>query len=296
MLTLVTGVSYFSHSYLSFELLSHFRIQYLCLSFTLLAVFLLLRQYRFGVLAVGVLSLNAYDVISFFSQTKTNAGGTSNHIKLVMSNVYSSNDRYGEFIDFVKTENPDVFIALEINEAWLEELQRLKNLYPYSVTQAKNDNFGIGLFSKAPFDRAEIVHIGQAGLPSIKVSSEIEGKPYTLIATHPLPPINPMFFSDRNQQLEALADELNLIDTPKILMGDLNVTVWSDDYKRLEASTSMQNTRIGFGVLPTWPAQSSVFGIPIDHCLVSGEFEVLDMKLGKDIGSDHRPIVVRLGL
>ncbi|WP_344800276.1 endonuclease/exonuclease/phosphatase family protein [Litoribacillus peritrichatus] len=296
ILTLVSGLSYFSHSHLSFELLSHFRIQYLWLSFGLSVVFLFLRQYRFGLLAAVVLSANAYDVVSFFSQTKANAGGSSSHIKLVLSNVHSGNDRYDEFINFVKAESPDVFIVLEMNRAWLNALQRLKSQYPYQITRPQNDNFGIGLFSKAPLDSAEIVHIGQAGLPSIKVSSSIGEKPYTLIATHPLPPINPMFFSDRNQQLEALADELSLIDTPKILMGDLNVTMWSDDYTRLEASTSMQNTRIGFGVLPTWPAQSSVFGIPIDHCLVSDEFEVLEMKLGADIGSDHLPIVMRLGL
>lgn len=35
---------------------------------------------------------------------------------------------------------------------------------------------------------------------------------------------------------------------------------------------------------------------PIDHCLVSSEFTVKNIKTGNDIGSDHLPLIIELSL
>ena len=40
---------------------------------------------------------------------------------------------------------------------------------------------------------------------------------------------------------------------PTVLIGDLNVTMWANHYKRLERASGLKNARHGFGVQPTWP-------------------------------------------
>jgi endonuclease/exonuclease/phosphatase (EEP) superfamily protein YafD len=34
--------------------------------------------------------------------------------------------------------------------------------------------------------------------------------------------------------------------------------------------------------------------IPLDHCLVSSGLDVLDKRLGPQVGSDHLPVVIEL--
>jgi endonuclease/exonuclease/phosphatase (EEP) superfamily protein YafD len=48
--------------------------------------------------------------------------------------------------------------------------------------------------------------------------------------------------------------------------------------------------------LPTWPADTSYARIAIDHLLVSDGIVVFDLHRGPDVGSDHLPLIVDIGL
>jgi len=74
------------------------------------------------------------------------------------------------------------------------------------------------------------------------------------------------------------------------------MTTWSNNYTIFESNTGMYNTRSGFGILSTWPAILSNFGIPIDHILVSEHFLVADTYTGPYVGSDHLPLITEIQL
>ena len=97
---------------------------------------------------------------------------------------------------------------------------------------------------------------------------------------------------------EAAADCLRNLPGPKICVGDLNITPWSPYYRSFVEQTKLLNVREGFGLLPSWP--TFVFFkwlmIPLDHCLVSEDIRVADVKTGEPIGSDHLPLIVELEL
>ena len=62
-------------------------------------------------------------------------------------------------------------------------------------------------------------------------------------------------------------------------------------------TSGLRNARQGLGVLPTHSIvapQFAALSAPIDHCLVTPEIQVKDFRLGKAIGSDHRPIIADL--
>ena len=112
-----------------------------------------------------------------------------------------------------------------------------------------------------------------------------------------MPPMSVAAQSARNEHLTQMTAFAKARSEPLIIVGDLNMTMWSPSHRSLCDELGLTNTRRGFGILPSWPASlPSVMRIPIDHCLVSDGITVLDCRLGRDIGSDHLPLIVDLGI
>jgi endonuclease/exonuclease/phosphatase (EEP) superfamily protein YafD len=94
-----------------------------------------------------------------------------------------------------------------------------------------------------------------------------------------------------------MADFVNQSKHPAIVMGDLNMSMWSPYFRQFIQATGMKSSRQGFGVQPSWPADSPLLQIPIDHCLVSkDDILLIHNRIGKDIGSDHYPLIADLSL
>ena len=88
----------------------------------------------------------------------------------------------------------------------------------------------------------------------------------------------------------------NRLCSAETVLGDLNITSCSPWFAELKDAGSLIDTRDGFGLQPSWPVQSPLIVIPIDHVLVSRDFQILSRRIGEDIGSDHWPVVVDLHL
>ena len=134
--------------------------------------------------------------------------------------------------------------------------------------------------------------IAEVGVPGIRADVEVNGRTVTLLNIHTLPPASSQYFEIRNRQLTALADFANRQEDLVLVAGDLNTAMWSPYYKRMERDSGLVNARKGFGVVATWPSFYPIFRIPIDHCLISPEIEVVDFRRGPAIGSDHLPLAV----
>ncbi len=278
-----------------FELLTHFRPHYLAAAVACLVVLLACRSWRWSAVALAVAALHAWAVMPWwFGGAPGATNGTP--LKLLIANVNTHNTRFADVIALVDREQPDVIALMETDGRWLDELGPIAERYPHSIARPRNDNFGIALFSRLPLVEPEVVVLGDLRLPSIATGVLCGGEVVRLLVTHPVPPIRGHHARSRDQQLERAAEWVRQHDGPVILAGDLNATMWSPVYQRTVGDAGLTNARRGFGVLPTWPSRFGPMGIPIDHCLVSGRFAVTDCRVGPDVGSDHRPLVVGLRL
>jgi endonuclease/exonuclease/phosphatase (EEP) superfamily protein YafD len=77
-----------------------------------------------------------------------------------------------------------------------------------------------------------------------------------------------------------------------LVMGDLNATPWSRPFRRLLRRSALCDSRAGFGVQASFPAASTLLRLPIDHLLASCGVGVRARRIGRDVGSDHLPVIV----
>ena len=278
------------HRYL--ELFSHFRIQYLGVAAVLLLLLVLLRSWRYAVLMLATAALNAWYVVPWYLNSE-DAPAVGPKIKVVLANVFAENDNHFALRDLLDAEQPDIVFLQEISPGWGATLGHWDD-YPHRHIVPRHDYFGIAMLSRLPLEHVETVSSPPRGFPTLVARTKINDRQITLVSTHPMPPLGRPNFEARNTQLASVAELVNTARGARLLIGDFNATMWGSNYAELVDATGLANVRKGFGVLASWPNFLPFAMIPIDQCLVSEELRAVDVRLGPDIGSDHRPLIVSL--
>jgi len=152
------------------------------------------------------------------------------------------------------------------------------------------------LLSKVPLTHTNVLQIGEAGVPSILATAHLPQGEFSIIGTHPLPPISANYSKHRNLQLAALPLLIRAQKNPVLLLGDLNASPWSPYFGRLLKDSGLKNSMKGFGFQPSWPSNNRFLRIPIDQVLHSPEITVHRRAVGADVGSDHLPVIIDFSL
>ena len=276
------------------DLFAHFRWQYLLICGIAFALAAWRRRRFIAVLAALTLLLNILLIGQLARHPQVSGARDGNFTRQVLSiNVLRSNPQVQQVIDHVLGSDADVVFLMEIDQQWLLALEALRAKYPHLIAQPRPDNFGVALFSRIPWERAGLLALGGANVPSIEVSMTHQGHGFLLIGTHPPPPVGKGNAAMRDEQLGLLADHVSRLNAPVLVVGDLNATPWSAGMRR--ATTG----RLGLRSLdppwtPTWRV-SSIFAIPIDHALATAPFIITRRSVGPDVGSDHRPLAITVG-
>jgi len=223
---------------------------------------------------------------------------TGGALKLLQFNLNSSNDKYGKFYDFVERLKPDVICLEEYGNGWFENLSlsksAIKTDYPFQISNIRNDNFGIAIFSRYPLKDASIQILGEDHLPSAFARVQVNGTTWSIMATHPPPPLSTELYDLRNQQFVAMADFIKKQSGNFVLSGDLNSAPWSAHFSNFLQSAGLKDSRTGFGLQASWPSNCWILRIPIDHILTSKNIVTKVRRIEEDLGSDHLPVYAEL--
>ncbi len=282
------------------DLFAHFRLQYAVLLLPALGVALLARRWV-SVIALGAaLGFNIALLLPLWVMPAQPSGGGA-ALRVVQFNVLRQSEAIGPWI---ANQWPDVVSVQEVDQAWARELDASLAESPAKLRRIptetlRGDNFGLAVYV-GPAVTVGQVRVGRdaEGRPRIEAELSAEGRSFTFVTMHAMPPFGESASALRREQLADATETVNAIAQPVLLVGDLNATRWSAPLRRLIRETALRDSAEGSGWQGTWPSALWWTGmIPIDHVLVSeGAWRVEGRRVGPALGSDHRAVVVDLVL
>lgn len=299
------------------EIAASFRVQYVI--GVLMALVILAIGYRFirsasiaravVALALATVVANLAVIVPLYmppSRKGIRIAESREHLRIVQFNsqsVEADGGRFDRFRAYIDGTNPDLIAIEDLTPEWSYRIEAELPQFAHSKELPIRSGGGIGLYSRIPIEDARLRYFTESepGLPSITARIRLGGEPIDLIVTHPLAPTDPSGWRARNSQLDAIAAERERLGPDVIVVGDLNMTSWSDEFGRFSSAMGVADSRKGFGVQPTWPSlptwSSLPTGamIPIDHALASDRFVTFARQTGPGGISQHLPVFVDLG-
>ncbi|MEM9415620.1 MAG: endonuclease/exonuclease/phosphatase family protein [Planctomycetota bacterium] len=316
-LAVLNVLSLFASFDWQWDLLTHFRFQYL-VGFGVAGLGLLLLRWRkMAAVALAGLLLNAWFVVPLYlpnSETRhaavLRADNSAPAVTFLHFNVHTANPRKQDVAALIQKSGADVVFLQEINRAWVSALDGRLAGYEPVLLDPRSDNFGIGMWvregSPLTVESAELVDLS-GGLAQVNavdaVLRQADGSALRVVSLHTLPPVSGAYAAARDAQLAGASAMAHRTPGAFVLIGDLNATPWSASYRALVRDGGLADSLRGRAGWPTaapgasWPAGLVSLGmIPIDHCLTSGGAVVVERELGDAAGSDHRPLFVTVRL
>lgn len=285
------------------ELAVHFRPQYAGASLALAVLLAWLRRPRAALVAVVLCAVNTAGVMPYLRPGAGTAGPVEAvprdaATRIVAVNLYYLNGDYAAARDYLLADDADVLVLSELTPGWVQELQPVTDRYPHWLSVDRRSPWGLGVYSRHPLRQARFTNLGVRGSSNVVARVEAPAGSFELVAVHLSSPTSRRNAAFRDRQLRELAGLLGpprTAGTPRLLVGDMNITPFSPLFVELLAATGMQDARRSQGLHGTWPAQlPAPFRIPIDHCIADPGAGVASVVRGPAVGSDHYPLEIVL--
>jgi endonuclease/exonuclease/phosphatase (EEP) superfamily protein YafD len=300
---------YFFWSY-PFELLTHFQIQYFWLLIITGIVGAICRwqgklDSRIIILLwLFTLVLNLTEILPWYLSKQQIVAERSDLLRVMSFNICGNNTDTLAIVRSIRAVNPDVVMLVEVSPTMMEQITAsFESEFP---ARFRSPGGGLGILSKLPLKSAQGENFAGSDATNLVATIEYHQREIKIIGTHPMVPKGLDLFNYRNQHLQAIGNYVKGTQESIVLLGDFNLTPWSPYYRQLVQTTGLHNTRMGFGILPTWTRSSTcaelpnwlipILNIPIDHIFVSKDLQVVRTYTGEHGNSDHAPIITELSI
>lgn len=228
---------------------------------------------------------------------KVSPEARAHQLKIMVSNVLTSNDDYQKLLDLVQQQQPDILITLETDIEWQQALSILEPEYPYTVKVPLDNLYGMHLYSKLELIDPEVKYLMIDDIPSIHTQLRLQsGRIIWLYCLHPMPPSPTEADKSTTRDAELLMVGRHIKDHKQtaILAGDLNDVAWSKTTRRFQRISGLLDPRIGRHFINTFHVNYPFLRWALDHIFHSACFTVVDIQRMPSIGSDHFPVLTTL--
>lgn len=220
------------------------------------------------------------------------------HISILSANVKKSNRDYDKLIALIHARSPDVVLAIEVDQDWIDALKEpFGEIYPHWVDVPKDNGYGISVMSHLKLSQTEVRELITEDVPSVRTTVHLRNDDkMRLYVVHPEPPVIDHDTIGRDSEIAQIGIETDEDALPSVVAGDLNDVAWSTTTRRFQRLSGLLDPRVGRGFYNTFSALWPVLRWPLDHLFHDPQFRLLEMSRLDKIGSDHFPMWFVLAL
>lgn len=218
-------------------------------------------------------------------------------LRVMACNVLTPNRNAPALIDLVRQHQPDVWVTLETDAWWQQQLLPLEADYPYRIACPLNNLYGMHVYARLPLSNTSIEYLVEDDVPSIHASVHVNSE--LIVRMHFLHPAPPSpteneESTERDVELLMVAKSLEKEDGPVIVTGDLNDVAWSPTTRMFRKISRLLDPRVGRGMFNSFHAKYFFARWPLDHFFHSDHFQVVHIERLPSMGSDHFPVLLEL--
>jgi endonuclease/exonuclease/phosphatase (EEP) superfamily protein YafD len=266
----------------------------LAVALLLLLAFAWRRAWRWVGIAAIIVGLAGAQLASYPRVALVAPPDAERSVRLLIYNLYHLNPDLDAVVATVRHYDPDVVFLMEYSNAVQGQIEGAFAAYPHRLIRPSRFTMGLALFSRLPIEGAEVHRAEETRIPVFEVRLLADGEPFTVVGGHPWAP-QPQWGALHRSQMEAITRVVAAAAPPLIVAGDFNAAPWSHTMRKLAERANARPVVRGRGLTKTFRPVPG-FGLPLDHVLVSREWEVLALEYGPPGGSDHVPLIVDLRL
>lgn len=229
---------------------------------------------------------------------RRDSGDVDAVLRVASINLHLHNPDAGPLLAWLDRVDPDVVVVQELTPALNAGLSALQQRYPVRHSVVREDPFGIGIWSRLPGSRVEVLELAGFGspLPALRLRLALAGQPLQLYGVHPPPPLGADLAQVQAEQFEQLRQLIASASEPAAIVGDLNASPWGQQFRLLRQSGLDDHGLAAWP--PSWrpPLPWTALALPLDHGLVQPPWQVRRRECGPAVGSDHCPLLLEFAV
>ena len=190
-------------------------------------------------------------------------------LELAMFNLSNVNEYYRDMLTIIAQEDPDVISFQELTPDWDQRLiQDISVVYPYRYNYVRIDPYGLGIFSKVPFELIDTFHCQD--IPHFTGTVRIDGALIQILSAYLTPALDRRSADIAANQLENIVKYVHGSSLPILAVGDFNMVYWTPEMLQFKSQTELKNSRKDLSASPS--------EIPYEHIFHSNNLECIGFK------------------
>jgi len=290
ILFLVTFICVFTPSLLFFKVFTQYTL-YIMLALLAIGIFSFVvhneKTMMMSLLCCCVLCLylktSSNDKIRL-PEENANPSLTITHISL----GNAEND-YNTVIDYLVSIDADLLSFQELTPDWNAHLiDRLSTKYNYIQTVTRLDQYGMGFFSRLPFDNLDTIYYKE--IPNLVATVMLNGnEPCNIISCQVIPPVNQAAYETIMEHFHFIHAYMQSMQGDRMVLGDFHLPPWAKEVQKFKDESHLSDGRRDIHTR-NLDGSMSLPRIPVEHILFS---DGMDCTSFAEIGNN---IVGRLGI